>query len=236
MTAPQSITSELQKLAPSAVIELFELDATVLGAGIYRFHAGTNELTQNVVWQGNTYTRFPVQVTGFEITGRGQLPRPTLRVSNFLSAITALLLEYEDLVGAKLTRKRTLKKFLDAVNFAGGLNPTADSTASYPDDVYYIDRKANETREVVEFELASSIDLAGVQIPRRQIIQNVCTAIYRGPECGYTGTLYFTANDQPTVEASQDKCGKRLNSCKLRFGSTAELPFQGFPGAGLIRS
>jgi hypothetical protein len=32
----------------------------------------------------------------------------------------------------------------------------------------------------------------------------------------------------------QDVCGKRLNSCKLRFGAT-ELPFGAFPGANLSR-
>jgi hypothetical protein len=32
----------------------------------------------------------------------------------------------------------------------------------------------------------------------------------------------------------QDICGKRLNSCKLRFGAT-ELPFGAFPGANLSR-
>src|SRR6185436_7754424 len=34
---------------------------------------------------------------------------------------------------------------------------------------------------------------------------------------------------------TQEKCGKRLSSCKLRFGENAELPFGGFPGAGLIK-
>ncbi|TCS68254.1 hypothetical protein EDC61_1305, partial [Sulfuritortus calidifontis] len=30
-------------------------------------------------------------------------------------------------------------------------------------------------------------------------------------------------------------CGKRLASCKLRFGPYAELPFGGFPAVGLLR-
>jgi phage-related protein len=30
-------------------------------------------------------------------------------------------------------------------------------------------------------------------------------------------------------------CGKRVESCKLRFGATAELPFGSYPGAGLVQ-
>jgi phage-related protein len=33
-----------------------------------------------------------------------------------------------------------------------------------------------------------------------------------------------------------DQCGKRLDSCKLRFGEGAVLPYGGFPAAGLVRT
>ena len=73
-----------------------------------------------------------------------------------------------DLTGAKVTRIRTLAKFIDAVNFADGTNPTADDEAEFPQEKYAIDRKSTENREVVEFELAAPTDLAGVRIPKRQ--------------------------------------------------------------------
>jgi lambda family phage minor tail protein L len=230
-----NITSELQRLAPSAVIELFVLDLSLFKEGVVRFHAGTNELRRQVVWQGNTYEPFPIQVEGFEFNGNGQVPRPRLKVANVTGSITALLLSYQDLVGARMTRKRTLLKYLDGVNFASGVNPTADPTAEFADDVFYIDRKSRETRDVVEFELAASFDLEGVALPRRQIVQNVCPWTYRGAECGYTGLSYFNANDAAVTSGAQDACGKRLSSCKKRFGANAELPFGGFPAAGLIR-
>ena len=63
---------------------------------------------------------------------------------------------------------RTLAKFIDAVNFADGTNATADNTAEFPQEVYSIDRKSTETREVVQFELASVLDLAGIRAPMRQ--------------------------------------------------------------------
>lgn len=235
MSTPQTITSEIQKLAPSAVIELFVLDATNIGGEVFRFHAGTNALRGKVVWQGNEYLPFPIQVTGFEYNGTGQLPRPKVVVANLTGVITTLLLELDDLLGAKFIRKRTLAKYLDAINFGGGVNPSADATAEFAEDVYYVDRKASENRDLVEFELAASFDLQGIRLPRRQIIQNICPWRYRGSECGYTGSAYFDANDNRVGTLAQDVCGKRLASCKARFGEYAELPFGGFPAAGLIR-
>ncbi len=230
-----AIRAEIQKLAPSAVIELFVLDLSLFSQGSVYFHAGTNSLQQRVTWQGKTYEAFPIQVEGVEFNGNGQIPRPKLKVANVTGAITAMVLIYQDLVGAKITRKRTLAKYLDAVNFPGGVNPTADLTAEFADDIYYIDRKSRETRDVIEFELAASFDLEGVNLPRRQIVQNVCPWRYRSSECGYTGTSYFDANDQFVASSTQDICGKRLSSCQARFGQNAELPFGGFPAAGLFR-
>ena len=235
MTTPQTITSEIQKLEPSAIIELFVLDATAIGSDVFRFHAGTNGLRQNLVWQGNTYMPFPVQASGFDMSGNGQLPRPKLVMANVTGAITLLVLQYEDLLGAKITRKRTLAKYLDAVNFPDSINPEADPEAEFAEDVFFIDRKVTENRDVVEFELAAAFDVAGVQLPRRQIIQNVCVWRYRGGECGYTGTNYYDANDQPVGSSGLDVCGKRLSSCEARFGANNPLPFGSFPAAGLTR-
>ena len=223
--------SELQKIAPSAVIELFELELNVLQHGVndtYRFHAGTNTVGNNgsVVWAGNSYLAFPIEADGFEYNGtNGSLPRPKLRTSNILGTITTLLLTLPNgLEGAKVTRVRTLARYLDAVNFPGGVNPlgTPDSTAEFPRELYFIDRKSAENRDIVEFELCASFDLVGTRAPKRQCISNICQWKYRSAECGYTGTAYFTANDIATT-VSGDVCGKKLNSCRIRFGFAGDI-------------
>jgi len=50
------------------------------------------------------------------------------------------------------------------------VNPfgTPDPTAEFPQEIYKIDRKSAENREVVEFELAAVFDLAGIRAPKRQ--------------------------------------------------------------------
>ncbi len=230
-----SINAEIQKLNPSSIIDLFILDASNIEPGeIYYFHAGINGLGNNVVWQGLTYTRFPIEVEGFERSGSGSLPRPKIKVANITGAISALARAYDDLVGAKLTRKRTFLKYLDAANFQAG-NAQADPNVHFADEVWVVDRKSSENPIFVEFELAAAFDVAGVMIPRRQCIQNLCTWKYRSAECGYAGGAVADINDTPTAILANDVCGKRLASCKLRFGETAELPFGGFPGVGLIR-
>lgn len=232
-------TSELQGISPSSIIELFVLELNALqhgAAATYRFHAGTNLVSNgDVVWAGDTYQRFPIEADGFEYTGQGTLPRPRIRCSNIFGTITAILLTLPSgLEGAKVTRIRTMARYLDAVNFPGGTNPygTPDPTAEFPREIYYIDRKASETRDLVEFELASAFDLAGVRAPKRQCISSICQWRYRSAECSYTGTNYFDANDSPVGSAGLDVCGKRITSCKARFGQTAELPFGSYPGVG----
>ena len=175
-TAP--IITDLQKINPSAIIELFTLETTVAlhgSAQTYRFHNGSN-LNNNgdIVWAGNTYTKLPITAEGFAYQ-RGQIPRPTLTVSNALGTITAILLNVNqvttgnDLTGATVTRIRTLARYLDAVNFPDSTNPlgTPDPTAEFPQEIYKIDRKATENRDFVQFELAAPFDLAGVRSPKR---------------------------------------------------------------------
>jgi len=237
-TAIASSYEELSKIAPSAVIELFELtlDNSLHGStDTYRWHNGANaDVDGNIVWNGNSYIRLPVKADGFEYTNTGTLPRPTLTISNLDGTMTTLLLLVNattagnDLGGAQVKRIRTLKKYLDG-------EAAADPHAKFPDEIWFIDRKSSENRDAVSFELASKFDLAGVMLPKRQVIANICQWEYRSSECSYTGTDYFDINDNAVASSSADKCGKRLSSCKARFGSTAELPFGSFPGAGLTQ-
>ena len=172
-----STFSDVQSTNPSAVIELFtlQLDNALHGATTtYYFHSGSNLNANNKIkWQTVEYLRFPIQASGFAFQ-KGQLPRPKLTVSNATGLISSILLTVNettagnDLTGAKVTRIRTLAKFIDADNFADGQNPTADPTAEFPREIYSVDRKSSENREVVEFELAAPTDLAGVRIPKRQ--------------------------------------------------------------------
>ena len=165
----------------------------------YYFHDGTsNNNFGSIKWtkgdSNNTeveYVALPVKAEGFKF-GRGQLPRPTLTFSNALGAFTTILaaansvstsieegsiglgLINNDLTGAKVTRKRTLEKFLPTSNYSTtpSYNAFDSSYPEFPQEVYFIDRKSEENREVVQFELAANFDLAGVKAPRRLVTRD----------------------------------------------------------------
>ena len=173
------IITDLQKINPSSIIELFSITTEVAlhgSATTYRFHAGTNRVGNgDIIWAGNTYIKMPIEAEGFAFR-KGQLPSPILRVSNALGTITTILLNVNsittgnDLTGATVTRIRTLARYLDSINFPGNTNPfgTPDPTAEFPQEIYKIDRKSAENRNIVEFELAAVFDLAGIRAPKRQ--------------------------------------------------------------------
>ena len=165
----------------------------------YFFHDGTsNNNFGDIQWTmgdpNNTvvnYSSLPVKAEGFKF-GRGQLPRPTLTFSNALSTFSNILaavnsvsesltagsfnngLINNDLTGARVIRKRTLEKFLPVSNYTKVPSYNAfDSTyPEFPQEIYFIDRKSQENREVVQFELAANFDLAGVKAPRRLVTRD----------------------------------------------------------------
>lgn len=369
--------------------------SNITGLTCFTWCDGVNEVGEEVTFDSIKYSRYPIHASGFDKTGNGSIPRPKLTVGNIGGIIGALAKDYNDLVGAKLTRTRTFARYLDTVNFnkynvllhtssmlnpiwaiystggatgtteliedpfygyvlrikklsgapgsrfgvrqgfsgltgtqynvftyvrqvisqssgyafyvdanrtGGGIstrsipltglepldtwkkysatsdsvnlsgtgnfymfadgpagstidfawpqlssgavvydyqatgiswNPTADPTQILDKEVWTIDRKANENSIFMEWELTAPFDLRGVRIPRRQCIQNMCNWKYRGSECGYTGSAYFNINDIAVSDANKDICGKRLSSCKKRFGATAILPYGGFPAVGI---
>jgi lambda family phage minor tail protein L len=183
-----------------------------------------------VSFGGVEYSPFPVEVEGFEITGDGKMPRPILRLSNITHAFVALVATYNGLVGSKLTRRRTFEKYLDG-------QPEADSDAQYPIDVYYISRRVIQNKYLIEWELISTLDAENLFIPKRQCL-SYCRYKYGigedWAECPYDGSNgYFNAEGVSEPLIADDKCGKKLFDCRLRFPDTdEEIPFYGFPGIG----
>jgi len=160
----------------------FNVNSVSANPTIYLFHAGNNmKDSGDIIWQSNTYSRMPCKAEGFKYTGKGKLPRPTITFSNLLGTITAIIqltnnatiLPFTDLAGAKVTRRRTLARFLDEENFPSNINPykvgSVDPTAEMPQEIYFIDRKVIENRDIVQFELVSTFDLIGIGAPKKLV-------------------------------------------------------------------
>lgn len=197
--------TELNKINPSSIIELFELELTV-GKHIpnpntqnlptvYRFHAGANlNNFGEVVFQTNSYQRVAVQTQGFEKNSTGVITRPTITFSNLggivqnpatgtvitmsdFLAIVNQVTPHNDLIDAKLTRKMPLASALDNANFSSGTNPFGTPSADrLRDEIFVIDRKAIENRQVVQFELTAAHDLENRLIPQRTVTRDLFPA------------------------------------------------------------
>ena len=174
--ASTAVSPELQSLEPSAEIELFKLTFNKAVNGlteddadvVYYYHAGTNEIKTNIVFNTQPYVPLPVKVTGFNKTTKGTLPRPKFEIANTNSAISALIL-LNNPIHAELLRIKTCKKFLDAVNFTSGSNSNADPTAIFEaDDRWYVDRVVSENPNTVVFELTGKIDMTNLRLPKRR--------------------------------------------------------------------
>lgn len=244
MSLDPNIATDVQKASPGEYVILFELDTSVIisGGGIYYFTQARYE-SAAISFNSEVYWPLDCEASGFEMTTKGQLPQPSLKLglvgsSTIPQTVRALIRQHGDLIGAQVIRRRTFRKYLDGE--AG-----ADPQAQFAPDIYRIEQKAYQDNIYIEWKLSAYNDFEGKKIPARQITRDLCmpqtyrvwvsgtTFDYTKATCPYTGTNYFDA-DGVVATAQYDKCGKRLSDCKLRFPNLS-LPFRGFPGVSRIR-
>jgi len=158
-----SIRAEGNKLNPDSYIELLEVDATHLGAGILFY---TNSSKDPILWAGQTYNPFPYKLDNLSTKGDGTaLARPTIEVSNVHKTFHTALLSLGNLVGVKMTRRRTFYKFT-----GNGTNP--DTNAEYPPQEFIVSRKLTQTKTIIKLELASLLDRPSLKLPPRLILRD----------------------------------------------------------------
>ena len=229
MTRSFRDNADLQNLQGDAIVDLWELDLTPIGATgndrFVRFCNWTVADGQPVAFASRQYLAIPMKATGFLLQTDGVPASPLLTISNIGLEFTGLVNEWNDLIGARVRRTRVLARHLD-----GGTDP--DGNAHWPIETWYIQQKESEQKLLVSFRLSTAFDLDGVMLPRRRALRYTCPWVYRSEDCSYTGGAVANAEDEPVTELADDVCGKRLASCRLRFGNN-DLPFGGFPGLNL---
>ena len=215
--------SETQAINPGSLIELFELttDAALHGsATTYRFHAGTNEINNgNIIWDGNTYIAIPMEAEGFKYAN-GQLPRPTLTISNVTNVITAILLNVNqvtpgnDLTGAIVKRRTTLARFLDAANFAPvASTTTTTSTIADPSDV-----------ETVTYTVTVVQDSGGANVFAINGVQKPVITMKRGST--YIFNQSHSSNVGHPLRIKSDAGGQQTTTNAGTLGTDATVTYQ----------
>jgi lambda family phage minor tail protein L len=203
-----------------AIVEMFDIDLEpITGDPNDKFYF-TNQLKPDdtkIQWKGNIYEPLPILSSGYEKNTTGQIAQPSLTVANIMGTFTDVIDSLDDLVGGKVTRRRTFGKYLDG-------EPQADTTQEFPIDIYYLERKASENALSITWQLASILDLEGLQLPRRIITQNYCQWRYRSSECGYTGAPTIGADDKTISSGGQSpEAIAVLNAAALEKQRTLEL-------------
>lgn len=216
-----SFRLELAKLEQDALLDLYEIDLTAFTSRsgnrglMYRLHNGLNEKGENVVWKGQSYTAYPVKGSNFAQSVSGTSNRPTLAISNLFGFVTGLVNDFDDCLGAVVTRRQVYANNLDPVNFISGTNPSHNRDREIVNH-YLIEQVDAITSDVVQFKLAIPTELDKLKLPSRMMMANTCQCRYRSPECGYTGTAMFTDKDEETTDPKKDSCSKLFSGCRVR--------------------
>lgn len=176
---------------------------------VLKFHPGLNDdldeiqfypvgvPADNTVSDANTYIALPLVLDGIEQQSDGASARPTLTIANvtnvFNSALDGEDFAVEDLVGQRVTRRRTFANYI-----VGG----ADAASPYelPVQTYVIERIASRNNNSIVLELSVPFDLNNVKLPGRVVIGKYCPWIYQGEDLGLGGGCRWLQNNKITFK------------------------------------
>ncbi len=230
-----TIRSHIQKSALGARVVLFHVDLSTFDIADFYITGGPDGGSA-VSFGGQVFSPWPVTAEGFELA-TGKMPTPVLTLANIEGILDPIVEQNGDLVGARVTRIRTYDRYLD-----GGAEPNGD--AYLPLDVYELTALLDHNDDVVSWRLSALIDQEGVKLPGRQCVRDYCDHIVRrwtGAVFDYTQATCPYDGDPKDVNGvacapEDEKFSKRLNTCcQARFGTTATLPFRGFPGLARLK-
>jgi lambda family phage minor tail protein L len=163
MTTPYN---ELRKLSQdSALIELFIIDLTQIGGGVYRFCNEASASGGAQVLGGVPYYPLPIVMEGWGINSTGAPQKPSVSVSNVSGELLSMVVNLGDLVGGKITRVKIFAKNLD-----DGTSP--DSSRIIGPEEYLIDQKTLHTNRQISWALSVAWDRPGTKLPIRQALKD----------------------------------------------------------------
>jgi phage-related protein len=172
-------------------------------------HLRITSNNDDVIWQGNTYVAFPIEMDEYKENAKGELPSLSLRVSNVTRAIQAYV-ENDPDFGSNWDV---------TLNVVYLLSLTKSITTDRPSELtlFFISLGVSCDEQWCTFNLGMENPLRN-QFPYRKFAPMQCQASFKNPDtgCPYTG--------------ADSHCDKTLEACKNKFGSNADIPFVGFPG------
>ena len=160
------------------------------------------EYDADVVFGGQTYTKFPIRHEFIDENSQGQAGGIRLSVSNVNRVLQAYIEAY-DLRGKQVDIIQVWADKLD------------DASAKMQDTFYIDGYSADEN--TVTFNLSTKMDVIDLQLPGRRYMRGHCSWKFKGTECAYAG--------------AQTSCNRTFQRCKElanqeRFGGFPSVPFR----------
>jgi len=205
----EKVSIEVHALEPSTPISLYELDISEIKKNLHlgtsltipedylRFHNMEVIGQETIIFRGEVFHPMPIQTEGFELASDGSMPRPTLtftslkgitefaKIKSNFQALKRCILELENMIGAKVTRIRTFLKYLDPENTFEGVGQFTGTNPELPRDIYFVNRKIEESKNFIKLELSSVLELENFKLPGRFCLASRCPWNYRGEGCAY---------------------------------------------------
>lgn len=156
-----------------------------------------------------------------------------------------------DMANASSVIMDIVHPYLVLSNATGVITPGTQLFIKNPDaspdefvlDTFKINNLDGLDDSAAKFSLTTWLQYFKNISPRRSFQKNSCPWIYKGDECQYpasgTGQIpgskktangYFTINNIPTADPTQDVCSRNTLGCDLRNNG---IHFGGFPGTGV---
>lgn len=157
--------------------------------------------TEDIVFEGNTYSAFPVSVELLKQQNTGEIPVLTARLGNVTRAVQQYLEDYDGLVGQPVT--------MYCVNSAYLTEDYSSLTWSFTVTACKADA------QWIDFGLGLPNPLRR-RFPLYRYMPDYCSWIFKGAECKYAGTDSF--------------CKKILGDCQGRTEGSNSLNFGGHIG------
>jgi lambda family phage minor tail protein L len=160
------------------------------------------EYDQNVTFDGQVYSAFPITHEFIEANSTGQISQIKLKVANVNRFIQAYIEAY-DFRGKQVD---IIMVFADKLD---------DAAAKVMETLYIDSYSCNE--KTVEFSLTSKIDVIDLPIPSGKYLRTHCRWVFKGTECAYAG--------------AEGECNRTFQRCKElanqeRFGGFPSIPFR----------
>jgi lambda family phage minor tail protein L len=163
--------------------------------------------SEDVVWNGETWTAFPFEMDAPGQNSDGELTRFTVKVSNITRTVEGYIEQVGGGVGA-------------TVRFMVVMSGHLDQTTPEMNEEFSV-QSVSYDQDWVSFTLSGAVNFFR-RVPERRFLKNFCPFQYKGPECMSSSAL-------PTCDKSLKECKGRGNA--QRFGGEPVIPMGGFYNA-----